>query len=89
MTAIGIMSALAQPTRLQVFTMLASAGADGMTSGDLARRTGAAANTMSAHLAILSRAGLVTVEKDGRHAVYRAVPETISALTDFLSSLKP
>lgn len=83
-TAIGIMSALAQPTRLEVFTILARAGVDGLTSGELAKRTGAAANTMSAHLAILSRARLVTAEKEGRHSIYRAVPETVCALAEFL-----
>ena len=84
MTAIGIMSALAQPTRLQVFTMLARAGGEGMSSGELANKTGAAANTMSTHLAILNRAGLVTAEKAGRNIVYRAVPDTVRELTTFL-----
>ena len=83
-TAIGIMSAFAQPTRLQVFTMLARASAKGMSSGDLANKTGAAANTMSSHLAILNRAGLVTAEKAGRNIVYRAVPDTVRELTTFL-----
>lgn len=81
------MSALAQPTRLEVYSILARAGAAGMTSGDLAKATGAAANTMSVHLAILSRAELVSVEKDGRHAIYRAVPGTIEALAGFLASM--
>ena len=87
MDAIGIMSALAQPTRLEVFTLLSRTGAEGMTSGELARRNGAAANTMSAHLAVLNRAGLVAAEKDGRNIVYRAVPATVDALTGFLTEL--
>jgi ArsR family transcriptional regulator, arsenate/arsenite/antimonite-responsive transcriptional repressor len=86
-TAISIMSALAQPTRLEVFTMLAGAGPEGLTSGDLAHRTGAAANTMSAHLAILSRAGLVMTEKSGRCVIYRAVPETVRNLAAHLAAL--
>ena len=87
MKAIDIMSALAQPTRLEVFRLLARAGAEGMTSGDLATRAGAAANTMSAHLAVLSRAGLVSGEKDGRRIVYRASPQIIDTLTDFLADI--
>ena len=84
MNAMAVMSALAQPTRFQVFTMLARAGDEGMSSGDLAVRTAAAANTMSSHLAILNRAGLVTAEKAGRNIVYRAVPETVRTLAAFL-----
>ena len=85
--AIEVMSALAQHTRLEVFTILARAGAEGMTSGELARHTGAAANTMSAHLAVLSRAGLVAGEKAGRTIVYRAVPDTVDELISHLASL--
>lgn len=85
--AISIMGALAQPTRLKVLTILARAREEGMTSGDLAKRTGAAANTMSAHLAVLSRAGVVTSEKDGKHSVYRAVPATIDDLVEHLLAL--
>ncbi len=55
MEAIEVMSALAQPTRLEVFTQLARARPDGLSSGALAERVGTPANTMSAHLAILSR----------------------------------
>ena len=80
----AVMSALAQPTRLQVFTMLARAGDGGMTSGDLAARTGAAANTMSSHLAILNRAGLVMAEKAGRNIIYRAEADTVRELARFL-----
>lgn len=87
MTAISIMSALAQPTRLEVFTILARAGDAGIMAGDLAKVTGAAHNTMSAHLAILSRAGLVTAEKAGRQMIYRAVPNTVAKLANFLLSL--
>lgn len=83
------MSALAQPTRLEVFTILERAGAAGMTSGELARRTGAAANTMSAHLAILNRAELVASERSGRKILYRWVPETVSSLIGFLGALEP
>lgn len=83
------MSALAQPTRLDVYEILTRAGAAGMTSGELARRTGAAANTMSAHLAILCRADLVSVEKNGRHAFYRTRPETIEELAEYLAGLTP
>ena len=84
MTAIAVMSALAQPTRLAVFSLLARADGNGMIAGDLAERTGTPPNTMSAHLAILSRAGLVASRRSGRNIFYSAVPDAIRQLTVFL-----
>lgn len=84
MKAIQLMSALAQSTRLEVFTQLARARPDGLSAGALAGRLGTPANTMSAHLAILSRAGLVTFLKTGRHIIYKAQPEAIRELALFL-----
>lgn len=78
------MSALAQPTRLEVLRLLARVGADGLSAGDLATRAGAAPNTMSAHLAVLNRAGLVTSQKAGRTTIYHAVPATAQQLAEFL-----
>ena len=84
MKAIQVMSALAQPTRLEVFTQLARARPDGLSAGDIAARTGTPATTMSAHLAILSRAGLVTTAKSGRHIIYKAEPDAVRDLALFL-----
>jgi ArsR family transcriptional regulator, arsenate/arsenite/antimonite-responsive transcriptional repressor len=84
MQAIQIMSALAQPTRLEVFTQLAKARPDGLSSGEIAERTSTPPTTMSAHLAILSRAGIVTSTKVGRHIIYRAAPDAVRDLALFL-----
>ena len=79
-----IMSALAQPTRLAVFSLLARSGDAGLSAGDLADKTGTPANTMSAHLTILTHAGLTTSKRAGRNIFYRAVPNAIGDLTSFL-----
>lgn len=79
-----MMSALAQPTRLAVFTLLARAGDEGMSAGDLADRTGTPANTMSAHLTILSHAGLAASRRAGRNIFYRALPDAVGQLATFL-----
>ena len=84
MDAITVMSALAQPTRLSVFSLLAQAGADGMTAGEIAERSGTPSNTMSGHLTILSHAGLVEPRRAGRNIFYRALPEAVRKLTVFL-----
>lgn len=85
MTAMQVMSALSQATRLDVFRKLVDRLPDGMASGDLAAATGSTANTMSAHLAILQRAGLVSSEKTGRTVTYRAETKPVEELSDFLA----
>ncbi|CAN5360327.1 helix-turn-helix transcriptional regulator [soil metagenome] len=69
---IAILSALAQPTRLEVFRSLVAGEPEGLAAGELARRLDAPHNTMSSHLAILSRAGLITSERHSRNIIYRA-----------------
>lgn len=82
---ITALSALAQPTRLEVFRTLVRAGDGGMSAGTLAASVGTPPNTMSGHLAILTRAGLASAKREGRSIRYTAVPTTIRALTDFLT----
>lgn len=84
MQAMQVMSALAQATRLEVFRRLVDELPLGMASGDLAVATGSSPNTMSAHLAILTRAGLVQSVKIGRTVVYRADTSPVEELSEFL-----
>lgn len=70
--AIAALSALAQPTRMAVFRRLVQAYPDAIAAGELARQCRAPHNTMSAHLAVLTRAGLVAAQNDGRMRHYRA-----------------
>lgn len=69
---IEALAALAQPTRLEAFRRLAAAEPGGIAAGDLARRLDVPQNTMSAHLAVLARAGLATSDRQGRSIIYRA-----------------
>lgn len=82
--AITALSALAQATRLDTFRLLVRHEPDGLAAGDLARTVGVPQNTMSAHLAILSRAGLVTGERHSRTIIYRADITAFQALTLFM-----
>jgi ArsR family transcriptional regulator len=70
--AIGALAALAQNTRLEAFRLLVRREPDGVPAGQLARLMKAPQNTMSAHLAVLSRAGLVSGERQSRSIIYRA-----------------
>lgn len=80
-----VMSALAQPTRLQVWRTLVDRLPDGMTAGDIAQAVGMSKNGMSPHFAILSAAGLVRSEKIGRSVIYRAETAGVQELSSFLS----
>ena len=76
--------ALAQDTRLAVFRLLVEAGAEGMPAGDIARCLGVPHNTMSTHLAQLTRAGLVRSRRESRSIIYMADLAGIRALLAFL-----
>src|SRR5450631_3485482 len=70
--AILALAALAQSTRLDVFRLLAKHEPEGLAAGDIAKALAVPQNTMSSHLAILSRAGLVSAQRFSRSIVYRA-----------------
>ncbi len=76
--------ALAQDTRLAVFRLLVEAGAEGMPAGEIARHLGVPHNTMSTHLAILARAGLVASRRESRSVIYAADYGGIRALIAFM-----
>ena len=82
--AILAFAALAQPTRLDVFRLLVEHEPDGLAAGDIARRLNVPHNTMSTHLATLTRAGLIDAERHSRSIIYRARLEAVHALTTFL-----
>ena len=57
--AISTLAALAQPTRLAMFKLLIKHEPVGITAGVIAETVGAPHNTLSSHLPILVRAGLL------------------------------
>jgi len=84
LNAVAALSALAQESRLKVFRLLIRAGSAGMAAGDIARALQVPHNTMSSHLAILSRANLVSARKDGRSVIYAVDLEGTRSLLSFL-----
>lgn len=83
--AIEALSALAQPTRLAAFRALVAAEPDGIGAGDLARKLGIPANTLSNHMNVLTRAGLAAGARNGRTVIYRASPARVHELAGFLT----
>lgn len=82
--AISALAALAQSTRLDTFRLLVRREPNGAPAGELARLMAVPQNTLSAHLAVLSRAGLVSSERRSRTIVYRANLLRLRELTLFL-----
>jgi ArsR family transcriptional regulator, arsenate/arsenite/antimonite-responsive transcriptional repressor len=81
---IAAFAALAQTTRLDTFRLLVAREPEGVPAGELARLMAVPQNTMSAHLSILSRAGLVSGERHSRSIIYRANLARLRELVSFL-----
>jgi ArsR family transcriptional regulator, arsenate/arsenite/antimonite-responsive transcriptional repressor len=82
--AIAALAALAQATRLDTFRLLVKHEPQGVAAGELARLVGVPQNTMSAHLSILSGAGLIAGERHSRTIIYRANIKTFQELMLFM-----
>jgi ArsR family transcriptional regulator, arsenate/arsenite/antimonite-responsive transcriptional repressor len=82
--ALAAFAALGQPTRLSIVRLLMRSEPDGLPAGSIAEAIGCPHNTLSTHLAILARAGLVQGTRDGRAIIYRADIEGMRALVSFL-----
>lgn len=77
-------AALSQPLRLDVFRLLIRAGGRGLLAGEIAHALGVRQNTMSANLAVLTRAGLLTNRREGRTIRYFANIDGLRGLLSFL-----
>ena len=82
--ALDALTALAHETRLSVFRMLVTVGEDGLPAGEIAERLDVRPNTLSAHLAQLTRAGLVSPVREGRVIRYSAHYEGMRDVIAFL-----
>ncbi|WP_305986930.1 helix-turn-helix transcriptional regulator [Roseibium sp. MMSF_3544] len=82
--ALHALAALGQETRLDVFRLLVKAGKEGMTAGAIADALNVRPNTLSTHLAALSRSGLAKAERDGRSIHYSADLTTMQYLVTYL-----
>ncbi len=82
--ALAALAALGQPTRLEIFRLLVRKEPVGLSAGGLAEAVGCPHNTLSTHIAILARAGLVKGRRKGRTITYRADATGMTALVAFL-----
>jgi DNA-binding transcriptional ArsR family regulator len=78
------LAALAQPTRLDCFQLLVKHEPEGLAAGEVARRLAVPHNTMSTHLGVLTRAGLIRAERRSRTINYRASLDRFRGLATYL-----
>ena len=67
-----------------MFRLLIENEPEGLPAGEIARRMAVPHNTMSTHLAILTRAGLITPERQSRSIIYRARLDAVRELAGYL-----
>ena len=78
------LAALAQTTRLDAFRELVRSEPHGLPAGEIAQRLNVPQNTMSAHLAVLTRAGLIAAQRQSRSIIYRAELAAVRNLVLYL-----
>jgi ArsR family transcriptional regulator len=82
----GLLKAVADPTRLQLMSLVAAAGADKACVCDLTSPLGLTQPTVSHHLKVLVDAGLLTRERRGTWAYYGLVNERLADIRTLLST---
>lgn len=80
----GAFSALADPARLRLLSLVAAAPE--VCACELVEPLGRSQPTVSHHLKVLFEAGLVTREKRGTWVWYAVVPDRLAALRDVLGA---
>ena len=80
------LGALAHAGRLEAFRLLVRAGPEGVAAGEIARTIGIPPSTMSTHLAVLTRAGLIAARRESRTIFYGIETNSVRALFDFLAA---
>ena len=78
-----VLRAIADPTRRAVFERVVMS--DEITVAELTQGSGVTQGAISQHLKSLKQAGLVAERPEGRNVYYRAEPEGLAPLVDWMS----
>jgi DNA-binding transcriptional ArsR family regulator len=79
----SVLRALADPTRRALFERVA--GADEITVGELTQGSGVTQGAISQHLKTLKQAGLVAERPEGRKVFYRANPQGLEPMLEWMT----
>jgi DNA-binding transcriptional ArsR family regulator len=75
------LKAIAAPTRRRILTLVRD---DELSAGEIASHFDVTRPAVSQHLNVLKEAGLVSERRNGTRRLYRARPEGLAGLKDFL-----
>jgi DNA-binding transcriptional ArsR family regulator len=78
------LKAIVEPRRRQILSLVR---AQELSSGEIASHFEITGPAISQHLSVLKTAGLVSERRDGTRRLYRARPEGLSSLREFLEDL--
>jgi len=76
-----VLRAIAEPRRREILRLVAT---DEMAAGEIAAAFDVTRTAVSQHLTVLRNAGLVTERRAGTRRLYRARPEGLAGLREFL-----
>ena len=82
--AIDAFAALAQTSRMAIFRLLVRSGPEGLKVGEISQRLGIVSSTLSGHLSVLKRAGLLTATRHQREIIYAANLVIVNDLIGYL-----
>lgn len=83
-SASGLLKALGHPTRLMILCLLVERG---RAVGELAGRLGVRDSTISQHLSLLRREGLVAARRDGQTIWYAIASDPARRVLETLASI--
>jgi len=75
--------AIAAPRRREILTLVCD---DELSAGEIASRFDVSRPAISQHLTALREAGLLSERREGTRRLYRAQPEALAGLRDFLNN---
>ncbi len=78
----SVLRTLADPTRRAVFERIVKS--DEISVGELTQGSGVTQGAISQHLRSLKAAGLIVDRAQGRHVFYRAKPQGLAPLVDWM-----
>jgi DNA-binding transcriptional ArsR family regulator len=79
-----VLRAIAEPRRREILRLVAR---DEMAAGEIAAAFEVTRTAVSQHLTVLRNAGLVTERREGTRRLYRARPEGLAGLREFLDDM--
>lgn len=83
-TTTDVFNAIAEPRRREIIDALR--GGREWPVGDLVEKLRISQPAVSKHLGVLRKVGIVSVNKDGRHRLYRLNPKELKPVHDWVKS---